>query len=140
MYGTTNQNVWVLQIKCMIITNRNVWALQIKCIVTTNQNVWLIQMKCVVITSQMYSHYKSSYIQFLTLSGSHDCLYKPSKFLFLEISSQTISCGCLYEPSKFPFLVFPYIASYMIITIHPYPQFLPDWEYPIKSTFPTFPH
>ena len=40
-------------------------------------------MKCMVITSQMYSHYKSSYIQFLTLGGSHDHLYKLSKFPFL---------------------------------------------------------
>ena len=48
MYGTTNQNVWVLQIECMIITNQNVWALQIKCMVTTNQNVWQLQVKCIV--------------------------------------------------------------------------------------------
>ena len=67
MYGIANQNVWVLQIKCMIIINQNVWALQ---------------MKCMVITSEMYSYYKPSYIQFLTLGGSHDHLYKPSKFPF----------------------------------------------------------
>ena len=51
--------------------------------IVTNQNVWALQMKCMVITSQMYSHYKSSYIQFLTLGGSHDHLYKLSKFPFL---------------------------------------------------------
>ena len=114
-----NQNVWVLQIKCMIITSQNVWALQIKCMVTTNQNVWSIQIKCMVITSQMYSHYTSGYIQFLTLGGLHDRLYKPSKFPFLAshvtcLPKQPTSLHflllvshmtCLYKPSKFPFLV-----------------------------------
>ena len=142
-------------------------------------------MKCMVITSQMYSHYKSSYIQFLTLGGSYDhlykpskfpflashmtclykqspffaflvifqkmlpknayvshqkfpflvshmtCLHNPSKFPFLEIPSQTISCGCLHKPSKFPFLIFLYMVSHMIITTHlvpPYPWFLPNQE------------
>ena len=102
MYGTTNQNIWVLQIKCMIITNRNVWALQIKCIVTTNQNIWSIQMKCMLITSQMYSHYKSNHIQFLTLGGSHDCLYKPSKFPFL-VSHMTCLSKHLIPPVIFAF-------------------------------------
>ena len=89
-------------------------------------NVWSIQMKCMVITSEMYSHYKPSYIQFLTLGGSHDHLYKPSKFPFLA-SHMT----CLHNPSKFPFLVFPYMVSHMIITTHPvppYPRFLPNQE------------
>ena len=119
MYGTTNQNVWVLQIKCIIITNQNVWALQMKCMVTTNRNVWSIQMKCVVITSQMYSYYKSSYIQFLTLGGLHDRLYKPSKFPFLaghmtclpkqptslQISLFHRSHDLIMSSIKFPFLV-----------------------------------
>ena len=137
MYGITNQNVWVLQIKCMIITNQNVWALQIKCMVTTNQNVWSIQMKCMVITSQMYSHYKSSCIQFLTLGGSHDCLYKPSKYPFL-VGHMT----CLHKPSKFPFLVFLYMISHMIITTHlvpPYPRFLPNWETLLNQVTGSFP-
>ena len=105
-------------------------------------NVWSIQMKCMVITSEMYSHYKPSYIQFLTLGGSHDHLYKPSKFPFLEISSQTISCGCLHKPSKFPFLVFPYMVSHMIITTHPvplYPRFLPNWKTLLNQVTGSFP-
>ena len=102
MYGITNQNVWVLQIKCMIITNRNVWALQIKCMVTTNRNVWSIQMKCMVIISEMYSHYKPSYIQFLTLGGSHDRLYKPSKFPFL-VGHMTCLSKHLIPPAIFAF-------------------------------------
>ena len=86
-----------------------------KCMVTTNQNVWSIQMKCMVIISQIYSHYKSSYIQFLTLGGSH----KPSKIPFLAsymtyLPKQLTSLHflllvshmtCLYKPSKLPFLV-----------------------------------
>ena len=40
-------------------------------------------MECMVIKSQMYSHYKSNYIQFLTLGGLYDRLYKPSKIPFL---------------------------------------------------------
>ena len=117
----------------MFITNQNVWALQIKCMVTTNQNVWSIQMKCMLITSQMYSHYKSNHIQFLTLGGSYDRLYKPLKFPFLAshmtcLPKQPTSLHflllvnhmtCLYKPSKFPFLVFLYMVSHMIITTHP---------------------
>ena len=87
MYGTTNQNIWVLQIKCMIITNRNVWALQ---------------MKCMVIISEMYSHYKPSYIQFLTLGGLHDRLYKPSKFPFL-VGHMTCLSKHLIPPAIFAF-------------------------------------
>ena len=127
MYGTMNQNVWVLQIKCMV---------------TTNQNVWSIQIKCMVITSQMYSHYTSGYIQFLTLGGLHDRLYKPSKFPFLVghitcLSKHLIppanfvfsrSHGLIMSSIKFPFLVifgkcllkmlsqlskFPFLESHM---------------------------
>ena len=74
-------------------------------------------MKCMVITGQMYSHYKSNYIQFLTLGGSHDCLYKPSKFPFLadhmtclpkqptslQISLFVDHIICLYNISKISF-------------------------------------
>ena len=58
----------------MGITNKMYDHYKPKYMGITNQNVWSIQMKCMVITSQMYSYYKSSYIQFLTLGGSHDLL------------------------------------------------------------------
>ena len=70
------------------------------------------------------------------------CLHNPSKFPFLEIPSQTISCGCLHKPSKFPFLVFPYMVSHMIITTHPvlpYPWFLPNWETLLNQVTGSFP-
>ena len=71
------------------------------------------------ITSKMYCHYKSSYIQFLTLGRSHDRLYKPSKFPFLAshmtcLPKQPTSLhflllvshmACLYKPLSFPFLI-----------------------------------
>ena len=57
-------------------------------------------------------HPTSWYFRFLV--NHMTCLYNPSKFPFLEILSQTISCGHLHMPSKFPFLVFPYMVSHMI--------------------------
>ena len=85
----------------------------------TNQNIWVLQIKCMIITNEMYGHYKSNYIQFLTLGRSHDRLYKPSKFPFLAshmtcLPKQPTSLhflllvshmACLYKPLSFPFLV-----------------------------------
>ena len=97
---TTNQSVWYYKSKCVGITNRMYDHYKLKCTGITNEMYGHHKSKCMVITSQMYSYYKSSYIQFLTLSRSHDHLYKSSKFLFLA-SHMT----CLYKLSKFPFLV-----------------------------------
>ena len=100
--GHYKQNVLSLQTKIYGITNQNVWVSQIKCMIITNRNVWALQIKCMVITSQMYSHYKPSYIQFLTLGGSHDRLYKPSKFPFL-VGHMTCLSKHLIPPAIFAF-------------------------------------
>ena len=92
--GITSKMYCHCKPKCM--------ALQIKCMIITNRNVWALQMKCMVIISEMYSHYKSSYIQFLTLGGLHDRLYKLSKFPFL-VGHMTCLSKYLIPPANFAF-------------------------------------
>ena len=50
----------------------------------------------------MYSHYKSNHMQFFTLGGSHDRLYKPSIFPFL-VGHMTCLSKYLIPPAIFAF-------------------------------------
>ena len=86
----------------MGITNKMYDHYKPKCMGTTNEMYGHYKSKCMVITSEMYSHYKPSYIQFLTLGGSHDRLYKPLKFPFL-VGHMTCLSKHLIPPAIFAF-------------------------------------